>query len=286
MPIYNAGQQLRLAVLSVLRQTFRDWELLIIDDGSTDNAVQTITDIDDARIRIIRDGTNKGLAARLNEAIDLARGTYFARMDQDDVAYPGRFAAQVAMLDSRPELDLFAVRAISISDENACLGERPGPSTHEQICAQPWKGFYFPHPTWLGRTEWFRTHRYAQPGPFFCEDQELLLRSYEHSRFATVDEILFGYRVRHKIDGKKQLKTHWTLFQIQWRHFNGAGHYRFASLSLLTLTARLARVLLQLAQQNLVGVKPRSPPQDSAAARQWQIVLHELQQRTAAPARD
>ena len=71
----------------------------------------------------------------------------------------------------------------------------------------------------LGRTEWLRTHRYAQPGPFFCEDQELLLRSYEHSRFATVEEILFGYRVRHEIDGKKQLKTHWTLFQIQWRHY-------------------------------------------------------------------
>ena len=59
MQIHNAGQQLRLAVLSTLGQTFRDWELLIIDGGSTDNAVQAITNIDDARIRIIRDGTNK-----------------------------------------------------------------------------------------------------------------------------------------------------------------------------------------------------------------------------------
>jgi glycosyltransferase involved in cell wall biosynthesis len=59
MQIHNAGQQLRLAVLSTLGQTFRDWELLIIDGGSTDNAVKAITNIDDARIRIIRDGTNK-----------------------------------------------------------------------------------------------------------------------------------------------------------------------------------------------------------------------------------
>jgi len=82
MPIFNAGSYLRLAVLSIVRQTFADWELLIIDDGSTDNALQDIADIRDHRIRILRDGENKGLAARLNEAIDLARGRYFARMDR------------------------------------------------------------------------------------------------------------------------------------------------------------------------------------------------------------
>ena len=92
MPVYNAGKYLRLAVLSIVRQTFTDWELLIVDDGSTDNALQGIADIDDARIRILRDGKNKGLAARLNECIDLARGKYFARMDQDDVSYPERFS--------------------------------------------------------------------------------------------------------------------------------------------------------------------------------------------------
>ena len=81
MPIFNAGSYLRLAVLSIVRQTFADWELLIIDDGSTDNALQDIADIRDHRIRILRDGENKGLAARLNEAIDLACGSYFACMD-------------------------------------------------------------------------------------------------------------------------------------------------------------------------------------------------------------
>src|SRR5450830_847145 len=85
MPVYNAGKYLRLAVLSIVKQTFTDWEMLVIDDGSTDNAFDSIADIKDDRIRILRDGTNKGLAARLNEAIDLARGQYFARMDQDDV---------------------------------------------------------------------------------------------------------------------------------------------------------------------------------------------------------
>ena len=67
MPVFNAGEYLRLAILSIIRQTFTNWELLLVDDGSTDKAVENIADIDDARIRIIRDGKNKGLAARLNE---------------------------------------------------------------------------------------------------------------------------------------------------------------------------------------------------------------------------
>lgn len=117
MPVYNAGKYLRLAVLSIVRQTFTNWELLVIDDGSTDNALQDIADIDDARIRIFRDGGNRGLAARLNEAADMARGRYLARMDQDDVSYPERFARQLAALQNDPELDLVATRAITI-DEN------------------------------------------------------------------------------------------------------------------------------------------------------------------------
>ncbi|HQS38498.1 MAG TPA: glycosyltransferase family A protein, partial [Methylotenera sp.] len=77
MPVYNAGKHLRLAVLSIVKQTFTNWEMLIIDDGSTDNAFELISDIHDERIVILKDGSNKGLAARLNEAMDLARGEYF-----------------------------------------------------------------------------------------------------------------------------------------------------------------------------------------------------------------
>ena len=61
MPIFNAGHHLRLAVLSIVHQTFCNWELLIIDDGSTDNALQSLSDISDSRIQILRDGLNKGL---------------------------------------------------------------------------------------------------------------------------------------------------------------------------------------------------------------------------------
>ena len=241
MPVYNAGKDLRLAVLSIIAQTFRDWELLLIDDGSTDNAVQDIKSIGDARIRIIRDGKNRGLAARLNEAIDMARGRYFARMDQDDVSYPTRFERQLELLSEDSTLDVVAVQGITISDNDEISGLMPCPVTNSQISARPWQGFCFPHPTWMGHIEWFKKHRYAQPGPYFCEDQELMLRSYRQSRFAAVDEILFAYRVREVSHLQKVLKTRWTFLKIQMRYFCSFAFFHYVFLACMVAIALIGR---------------------------------------------
>lgn len=273
MPVFNGGQHLRLAVLSIVGQTFPDWELLLIDDGSTDNALQGIADIHDSRIRILQDGKNKGLAARLNEAIDLARGQYFARMDHDDVSYPERFAYQIALLESNPELDVVAARTISISDDDEQVGNLPCPLTHREICARPWLGFYFPHPTWMGHTAWFRAHRYASPSPYFCEDQELLLRSYAKSRFETVGQVLFAYRVRSCISWKKQTKTRWTLFNIQLRYFLNSGQFRFSFFALAAFAGRISGDLLTMLRQALSGQSFSRAKIDPTESLTWKNVL-------------
>jgi glycosyltransferase involved in cell wall biosynthesis len=246
MPVYNAGKYLRLAVLSIVRQTFTNWELLIIDDASTDGALQDIADIDDARIRIFQDGGNCGLAARLNEAADMARGRYFARMDGDDASYPERFARQIAALQNDPELDLVATRAITIDENDQAIGLFPFAISHEEICAQPWRGFYFPHPTWMGKIEWFRKHRYTVPGPYFCEDQELLLRSYRDSKFSTIDEVLFAYRVRGKVDQQKLAKTRRTVLNVQLRHFASSNLWLFMLLATATFVAKMSSDLSKM----------------------------------------
>lgn len=241
MPVYNAGPYLRQAVLSIVRQTFTDWELLIIDDASTDDAIAGIGDIDDSRIRVIRNPRNLGLAATLNVGIDLARGEFIARMDQDDIAYPERLARQIEMLQSDRDLDLVGVRCLAIDTENRVLGALPFALTHEALCARPWRGFYLPHPTWMGRVGWFRRHRYASPGPYLCEDQELLLRSYRSSRFATIPEILFAYRVRDRIDWHKAFRTRRTVLEVQIGHFRETRQWRYG---LLAMTTFLARVMI------------------------------------------
>ncbi len=104
LPVYNAERYLREAVDSVLAQTYTDFELLIIDDGSTDRSKQILSTYNDARIRIIAHAANQKLIATLNEGIEEAKGEYIARMDADDFAYPERFAKQVHYLDADPSI--------------------------------------------------------------------------------------------------------------------------------------------------------------------------------------
>lgn len=239
MPIYNAGPYLRMAVLSMVQQTYQNWELLLVDDGSTDSALQSIKDLLDPRIRIFQDRINKGLAVRLNECIDLAKGKYIARMDQDDVSFPERLARQVAMLEESSLLDLIATRAITINEVGDITGEYPCALSHHDICARPWLGFYLPHPTWMGATAWFRRYLYTVPGPYFCEDQELLLRSFRDSQFGTVDEVLFAYRIRSAVSQKKLAKTRHAVLECQLRAFIANRQWLFLVLSIGVYVARV-----------------------------------------------
>jgi len=270
MPVYNAGKHLRLAVLSIVKQTFTDWEMLIIDDGSTDNAFENISDINDKRIVILRDGLNKGLAARLNEAVDLARGEYFARMDQDDVSYPERFERQLVALQQDTALDLVAIQAVTINDNNELTGLLACADANEKIVAKPWRGIGLPHPTWMGKITWFRNNRYAIPAPYFCEDQELLLRTYETSRFVIITEPLFAYRIRDSINWNKLTKTRITVLKIQLNQFIAKRQLYFSAMALLSFTGRI--ILDALKRLSLLKY-PTVKNQDVMAVINWEHVL-------------
>jgi glycosyltransferase involved in cell wall biosynthesis len=244
MPIYNAGQYLRPAVLSIVKQTFENWELYIIDDGSTDNALSYIADIQDSRIKIIKDGLNKGLAARLNEIIDLAEGDYFARMDHDDIAYPDRFLKQIKMLEEHQYIDLLATRAVKITMNDQPFGYLPFALTHQEITSAPWRGFYMPHPTWMGKLHWFKKHYYAKPGPYLCEDQELLLRTYRESNFACLPDICLAYRVRDKTSLRKLFKIRVQLLKLQIVHFKIKKSFKSLCCSFIYFFVKLGKDFL------------------------------------------
>lgn len=249
MPVFNGGTQLRPALLSILRQSFTDWELILIDDGSTDRGVEGLADIVDSRVRVVRDGCNKGLAARLNEAIDLARGDYFARMDQDDISHPERFSKQLALLQVDQSLDLVGTRCVTISENDQLVGDLPGCQKHEELCQRPWLGFHLPHPTWMGRTAWFRKHRYAVPGPYCCEDQEMLLRTHSISRFYVLPEYLLAYRLRDRFSFTKAWRTRKTLYQIQHDYFFARKDYWHATLALIGFCLRVAKDIRSVLSQ-------------------------------------
>jgi GT2 family glycosyltransferase len=104
MPVYNGGPFLRPAIDSVLGQTFGDFELLVIDDASTDDSCEAVRAAADPRVRLVRNERNLGQTRTLNRGLELARGRYVARLDQDDVSLPRRLERQVATLEARPDL--------------------------------------------------------------------------------------------------------------------------------------------------------------------------------------
>jgi hypothetical protein len=102
LPVYNGLPYLHAAISSILSQSFSDFELIIIDDGSVDGSASVLEGFDDQRIRFLRQ-TNQGLARTLNHGISLARGTYVARQDQDDLSHPDRLALQVAHMEAHQD---------------------------------------------------------------------------------------------------------------------------------------------------------------------------------------
>lgn len=195
MPVHNAAETLRAALRSIQWQTCAHWELILIDDGSTDQtlAVARAAALADNRIKVIEGAGNAGLALRLNQVIGIARGSYIARMDADDIAYPQRFATQLEFMRHNPQVDLVGCAALIFDHAGRLQGKWRVPLTHADICAKPWSRFPVPHPTWLGKREWFQRFGYA-PDYKKSQDQDLLLRSYTQSRFACVPDILLGYR--------------------------------------------------------------------------------------------
>ncbi|QXE21418.1 glycosyl transferase, family 2 [Richelia sinica FACHB-800] len=194
MPVFNCEKTISLAIRSILNQTYNNWELFIIDDGSTDKTLEIAQSFNDSRIYVIADGLHQNLPTRLNQVIAMSRGKYFARMDGDDISFPERIQTQVEYLENNPTIDLLGTQVIVFHQDGKARGSDTVKETHSQICSRPWSGFPMTHPTWIGRIEYFLKYQYRIDA-IRMEDQDLLLRSYKTSKFACLPKILLAYRV-------------------------------------------------------------------------------------------
>ncbi len=282
MPVLNGGALLAVAVESVRAQSFQGWELLIMDDGSTDGATEQVQHLQDKRIRVVRDGHNRGIASRLNQAIGLARGKYFARMDHDDICHPERIQKQVDRLNHDPAIDLLATRCLTMDESGRITGALPAELSHADICRRPWLAIHMAHPSWMGRIEWFRAHRYQVPAPYCAEDQELLLRAAGVSSYSTLPDFLLAYRIRSEICWDKLVKTRLTLAKVQVSWALEKARYLNAALSVVALAGRLLHDVYRYLATKFGQKRPSPTPLlERAAVAQWQLLIDALMDQQA-----
>ena len=195
VPMYNREGYIAQALESMLAQSFEDFELIVIDDGSSDRSVEIVTGYDDSRIRLVRNECNMGISRTRNRGLELARGEYLAVMDSDEVSRPDRLMRQVRFLDRRSDIDVVGSWARQIRDDGTLtpkLKRRPLKPAEIDF----WLTFRCAvlQYTMMGRTEAFRRYRYREEMQI-CDDHDLLLRMAPQCRFANIAQPLVWHRV-------------------------------------------------------------------------------------------
>jgi glycosyltransferase involved in cell wall biosynthesis len=194
MPVYNGEKHLREAIQSILNQSFSDFELLIINDASTDASEQIILSFDDPRIRYDAHATNLGLPATLNKGIEMCKEKYIFRMDQDDQSLPERLQTQIDFMEQNPEIALCGswIKVFGLGNEEVWHY----PTKHPYIqCAMLFR-CPFAHPSLVLRKDVFiRQNLRYDPSFRYAEDYDLWVRIADQVRMANIPKVLLHYRL-------------------------------------------------------------------------------------------
>lgn len=209
MPVYNGARYLRAAVDSILSQTLRDFELIAVDDGSTDGSGSLLADYQaqDARLRLLRQPSNQGIVAALNLGLQQARGEFIARMDCDDISHPDRLARQVAFLQAHPQVGMLGTDALFIDPDGRRLARMGHPREDLSIRWTSLLANFFFHPTLMFRRSILVENGLLYRAEFTgAEDYDLWVRMLPTTRAANLPLPLVRYRVHpHSLSSRKEL---------------------------------------------------------------------------------
>jgi glycosyltransferase involved in cell wall biosynthesis len=194
LPTYNAAEHLDKAIDSILGQTFTDFELIIINDGSTDGTHELLRSYFDPRIQVINQA-NLGLPKALNEGIKASRGIYLARQDADDISLSERFEKQVSFLDEHPSYGLVGSWSQIMTPTGPTSRQHLHPTSNGQLQVQLLMNNQFVHSSVMMRTSCLTiTGPYSEdPEHFPPEDYDLWLKFAKHFRVANLPEALLHY---------------------------------------------------------------------------------------------
>lgn len=210
LPIFNAEAFLQESVESILNQTFTDFELLAINDGSTDRSREILAAFSDPRLVIVDNDGNRGLIYTLNHGIAIARGEYIARMDADDIAVANRFDKQVTFLDAYPKVAVLGSCAEFIDPSGKHILLRKVPIGNETIQGRLLDVCCFIHPSVMLRTAVVREAGGYRQDAIHAEDYDLWLRIAEIYEVDNLPEPLVHYRIHPGQVSQRELRTQRT----------------------------------------------------------------------------
>lgn len=200
MPAHNAGKYIAQSIQSVLDQTYQDWELLIVNDGSTDNTLEVVRSFNDPRIRLHENSENLGLIKTLNRGLGEAKGELIARLDSDDLASPDRLQLQVSYMQKHLDCALVGTRSRTIDSSGGVISARTNlyrhAETNEGIA---WESVFFnpirhSSATFRKSCVWDKLGGYPVNAKHM-EDFALWSSVLDHAKVANLPEYTCDYRV-------------------------------------------------------------------------------------------
>ncbi len=233
IPFFNPGKHLFECLNSVIKQTHSNIEILLIDDGSTDDSLVIIEELikKDSRIKLVSDGKNRGLIARLNQIIQMAKGKYIARMDADDIMLPQRLETQLNYFRANPDVDIVSTAAYTIDQNNKPIGFRGDHVQSKLTLGKLLKKNPIIHPSILVRSLWYQNNLYDSRY-FRAEDLELWCRTVQNVKIHMLAEPLILYR-EGNVNVKNYNSTMRTLRKIYKVYgknvFTPLGLYKYIS---------------------------------------------------------
>ena len=207
IPVYNVEKFVEQAIVSIIKQTYKHLEIIVIDDGSSDATYQIVADLasQDPRIRLYKNERNLKIVKTLNRALSLAQGEYIARMDGDDISALDRIEKQVVFLESNPDYDLVGCSVILIDENGMEIGRSVASPDQDLLIKLTMYHTLVAHPTWLTRKSVYtKLNGYRELSG--AEDRDFLLRMTSARLKYTNLEAYFGLEYRDRVGNSSDLR--------------------------------------------------------------------------------
>lgn len=202
MPVYNGEKYLKQAIESILNQTFKDFEFLIINDGSTDSSKKIIKSFKDSRIKLINNEKNIKIAASLNKGLNLAQGKYIARMDCDDISLKNRLTWQIEFMNKNPQIGISGGFTKKIGTKKSFTTKYF--LNHDELKANMLFNASMSHPTIIMHKNLIEKHKLRYNKNFSnSQDRELWSRAIKFFKFANLNKVILYHRIHNKNESSK-----------------------------------------------------------------------------------